>query len=406
MSVFLRQFSNIPFFVLSFLLFFGGVAAAAEDMKDNMINDRIIFGQTADMSGMTSEIGLELKEGLLVAFKEINDKGGVHGKKLELISYDDVYDPDLAIVNAKKLIRKDKVFALVGGMGTPTANTLYPFITREKVPLIGQYTGVEFLRSPFNRYVLNIRSSYWQETEAWIEHLTSDLGIKRIAILYQDDTYGRAGLTGVKKAMEKRGLSLVSEATYAPGTVAVKSAVLRLRKTNAEAVVMISTYEPAAKFIKLSKQLGFSPVFVNMSPVNLPVFRNLLGEYGEGVIVSQVVPLPCEPEESALVKRYRVALEKFDPEAEIGFVSLEGYVVGRFLIAVLEHMSPEALAAPEAREKFIDKVYDLKQISLDDLVLHFGENDNQGMDDVFMTVLQKDGVLKSIKRKDNGTGHQ
>ncbi len=354
---------------------------------------KIIFGQTAALDGPAAALGTGMNNGILAAFKEANDSGGINGRMLELIAHDDGYEPDRAIANTKKLIHEDKVFSLIGGVGTPTANAMQPITSEEKVPFIGPFTGAEFLRSPFKRYVVNVRGSYWQETEEWIERLTTDLGITRIAILYQDDTYGRAGLSGVKRALEKRGLSLVGEGTYKRNTTAVKSAVLSIRKSKPEAVVMVGAYKPCAEFIKVSKKLGFTPKFVNISFVGSDALSKELGEHGEGVIISQVVPFPFHKDSSPLVQHYQNAMAEYAPDRNTGFVSLEGYMVGRLVIEVLKNMSGEI-----TRESFLDEIYTMKDITLNNIVLHYGAEDNQGMDQVFITILQKDGTFLPVTK--------
>lgn len=356
--------------------------------ESGVTDQKIIFGQTAALGGPASALGMGMNEGIMAAFKEFNDAGGINGRTFELVAYDDGYEPDQAIENTKKLIEDDQVFALIGGVGTPTANAIEPITSAEKVPLIGPFTGAEFLRTPFKRYVINIRSSYWQETEEWVERLTTDLGITRIAILYQDDTYGRAGLSGVERALEKRGLSLVGEGTYKRNTTAVKAALLSIRKSNPEAVVMVGAYKPCAEFIKISRQLNFNPKFVNISFVGSDAMAKELGEHGEGVIISQVVPFPFDPDKSDLVKHYQAALKAYKPESDYGFVSLEGYMVGRFIGEVLKHIDGDI-----TRERFIDTFYTLQDIDIDEITLHYGPDDNQGMDKVFMTILQKDGTF-------------
>src|SRR5205807_5450905 len=194
--------------VLAFSL--AGMAALAED---GVTKDKIVFGQVAALEGPAQALGQGMRQGLLAAFGEANRAGGIAGRRLELKSADDSYEPQKMIDAMKKMIGEEKVFAIIGTVGTPTANAGQPIATQAKVPFIGPFTGAEFLRNPFNRYIVNIRGSYFQETEAWIEHLTTDLGITKIAILYQDDTFGLAGLNGVKKAMSKRNISLVAEGT-------------------------------------------------------------------------------------------------------------------------------------------------------------------------------------------------
>jgi ABC-type branched-subunit amino acid transport system substrate-binding protein len=188
-----------------------GEGAAAED---GVSADQIVFGQPAVLDGPASALGQGMRLGLSAAFDEQNRKGGVHGRKLKLISVDDGYEPDKSIVAVKKLIEEEKVFALIGPVGTPTANAAQPVAQAAKVPYIGPFTGAGFLRDTKRDNVVNIRASYDAETEAWVKHLTEDLKIGKIAIFYQDDAFGRAGLSGFKKAMDKRGMQIAAEATF------------------------------------------------------------------------------------------------------------------------------------------------------------------------------------------------
>ena len=164
--------------------------------------------------------------------------------------------------------------------------------TAAKVPFIGAFTGAGFLRNVKLDNVINVRASYDAETEAWVKHLTEDLKISKIAIFYQDDAFGRAGFAGFKKAMEKRNMEMAAEATYERNTVAVKTALLALKRADPQAVVIVGAYKPVAEFIKLSRKVSFNPVFVNISFVGANALARELGAEGKGVIVSQVVPFP------------------------------------------------------------------------------------------------------------------
>jgi len=239
-----------------------GSSAQAED---GVAADSITFGQAAALEGPAAALGTGMKAGLNAAFEEVNKKGGVHGRKLKLISVDDGYEPEKSIVATKKLIEEDKVFAMIGTVGTPTAAATQPIATAAKVPFVGAFTGAGFLRNPKLENVINVRASYDAETEAWVHHLTEDLKIKKIAIFYQNDAFGRAGLSGFKKAMDKRGLKIAVEGTYERNTTAVKSALLTIKREEPEAVVMVGAYKPCAEFIKVSHKVGFNPVFVNIS---------------------------------------------------------------------------------------------------------------------------------------------
>ena len=205
-------------------------------------NKRIVFGQSAAFKGPAAALGLGMRDGILAAFHEANETGGIDGRKLELIAYNDGYEPETAIGNTNHLIEEDKVFALIGEVGTPTSKAVQPIATDHNVPFLGPFTGANFLRHPSLHNVVNVRASYDQETEAWIEYLVESLGHSRIAILYQDDSFGRAGLAGVGKALEKRGMQLVAEGTYKRNTTAVKRALLAIRKGRPDAVVRVWSF--------------------------------------------------------------------------------------------------------------------------------------------------------------------
>jgi ABC-type branched-subunit amino acid transport system substrate-binding protein len=367
----------------------GSPAALGEP---GVFDDRILFGQSAALKGPAAALGAGMREGILSAFHEANEAGGVHGRRLELVSYNDGYEPETAITNTHRLIDEDEVFALIGEVGTPTSKAVQPIATDRQVPFLGPFTGAAFLRNPVLRNVINVRASYNQETEAWISHLTGDLGFTRIAILYQDDSFGRAGLAGVREALDRREMELVAEGTYKRNTTAVKRAVLRIRKASPEAVVMVGAYKPCAEFIKVAKSIGMDPVFVNISFVGSKALSEELGAAGEGVVVTQVVPLPTDTS-IAMVARYQRALRAMNDEAIPGFVSLEGYMVGRLVVQALQEMGTAV-----TREGLLAMIRQSGTFDLDGIRLDYGPDDNQGMDQVFLTVIQSDGSFKAVER--------
>jgi branched-chain amino acid transport system substrate-binding protein len=360
--------------------------------EDGVTGDTVVFGQAAVLGGPAAALGTGMRDGINAAFEEINRKGGVNGRKLKLISMDDGYEPDRAIAMTKKLIEDEKVFALIGPVGTPTSAAAQPIAQSAKVPFIGPFTGAGFLRDPKRDNVVNIRASYDAETEAWVKHLTEDLKIKKIAIFYQDDAYGRAGLDGFKKAMTKRGMEIAAEGTYERNTVAVKSALLTLKRAEPEAVVIVGAYKPSAEFIKLARKIDFSPVFVNISFVGASALAKELGPDGKGVIVSQVVPFPWEAA-LPVVADYQAAIKAVDPKAEPEFVSLEGYLTGRLAIAALGKAGAEP-----TREALLKTIRETGKFDIGGLIMTFGPDDNQGLDQVFMTVIQPDGSFKTVDK--------
>ena len=375
--------------VVSALIVVSGSAGAAAD--DGVSLDKILFGQVAALSGPAQALGQGMREGLLAAFEEINRAGGVGGRKLALKSVDDGYEPEKTIEATKKIIAEDKVFALVGSVGTPTSKAGQPIASAAKIPFIGPFTGAEFLRNPYNRYVVNIRSSYFQETEAWIEHLTRDLGISKIAILYQDDAFGLAGLEGVNRAMKKRNMALVAAGSFRRNTEAIKSALLDIMKAEPEAVVTVAPYKPVAKFIKLARQVKLNAVFVAISFVGSDALAKELAGEGDGVIVSQVVPFPRD-KSLPVVASYQAALAALDSKAQPNFVSLEGYLVGRLVVETLKRLPGEP-----TRENFLDAIA-MAPFDFGGVTLTYGPTKNQGSDQVYFTVLQADGSLKPVTR--------
>jgi branched-chain amino acid transport system substrate-binding protein len=368
------------------------LAATSATAEDGVSADTILFGQAAVLEGPASALGQGMRTGIQAAFDEINKKGGIHGRKLKLVSIDDGYEPDKSIAAVKKLIEDEKVYALIGPVGTPTANAAQPLAQAAKVPYIGPFTGAMFLRDPKRDNVVNIRASYDAETEAWVKHLTEDLKITKIAIFYQDDAFGRAGLSGFKKAMDNRGMAIAAEATFERNTVAVKSALLNLKRAEPEAVVMVGPYKPCAEFIKLARKTDFNPAFVNISFVGAGALAKELGPDGKGVIVSQVVPFPWDAS-LKVVADYQAAIKAVDAKAEPEFVSLEGYLVGRLTVAALEKAGPNP-----TRGGLLKTIKETGTFDIGGLMMTYGPDDNQGLDKVFMTVIQPDGSFKAVEK--------
>lgn len=368
------------------------IAASPASAENGVSADKIVFGQEAALDGPAAALGQGMHDGLLAAFDEVNKNGGVKGHKLELISVDDGYEPGKAITAAKKLINDDKVFALVGSVGTPTAAAVQPIATEASVPFIGAFTGAEFLRDPYKPGVVNVRASYFQETETMVEHLTKDLGVTRIAIFYQDDAFGQAGLAGVKRALDKRHMQLVAEGTYERNTTAVKGALLSIMKGKPEAVIMIGAYQPCAAFIKLAHQVKLDATFVNISFVGSDALAKELGADGAGVVITQVVPLP-EDASIELVKRYQAALKASKPDAKPGFVSLEGYMTGRLVVEALAKIDGDI-----TRKALLDAIAKTGTFDLGGVKLVYGPDNNRGSSQVFLTVIQPDGSFKAVEK--------
>jgi ABC-type branched-subunit amino acid transport system substrate-binding protein len=387
----MRSYHLTIFSGVSILLAAAGLTRAAAS-EVGVSADTILFGQAAALEGPSSALGQGMRQGILAAFEEINAKGGVHGRKLKLISRDDGYDPDRSVVQTIKLLDEDKVFALIGAVGTPTAIATVPITSARNVPFIGPFSGAEFLRKEDLHNVVNIRASYGAEAEAWIKHLTEDLHFKSIAIFYQDDSFGRDGLAGVKAALAKRGLELSAEGTFERNTRAVGAALHAIKRADPEAVVMVGTYGPCAEFIKLAHMKGFNPTFVAISFVGANALAKELGAEGNGVIVSQVVPFPWD-QSLPLVADYRAAEKALDPRLTPDFVSLEGYLSGRLAAAALER-----LGGDPTRADLLRVIGEVGRFDIGGDVITFGAKARDLPPRVFLTIIQPDGTFKAVEK--------
>jgi len=366
------------------------MSSAQTEATPGITEDRIVFGQSAAFSGPASELGRGMRLGIQAAFKEANDAGGVHGRRLELVTVDDGYEPEAAIRNTRRLIEEEGVFALVGGVGTPTSRSAVPVAEQAGVPYIAPFTGAGFLRS--EPHVINLRSSYAQETEEMVERLTTDLGIRRIAVVIQNDSFGRAGLSGVRAAFDKRGMDPVAIGVYPRNTTAVKTAVVDIKVGEPEAVIIVGAYQPVARLIAWTRHIGLDPVFMTLSFVGSNALAEELGPGGAGVYVTQVVPFPTAGN-SRVARAYRRALQAHTEGAEPGFVSFEGYLAGRLVIEALERSGRTV-----DRAGFVRTLREAGSIDLDGFRLVFGENDNQGSDAVFLTVIDEQGSYRPATR--------
>ena len=342
----------------------------------------LLLGQSCALSGPAKNLGLNMRAGLQAAIAEINDSGGVKGHTLQLRSKDDGYEPDKAIKNTLELIQDDQVFLLIGEVGTPTSKAVLPLIDRYEIPFFAPLTGAELLRTPPHPYVINIRKSYYQEMEALVSHLTDTLNMRHVACFYQNDSYGFAGLEGVKRALQKRDMQLTSMGSYERNTIAVMGGMKAIYKKNPEAIILVGTYAACSEFIKLSKaKYPGKRIFGNISFVGTKSLQEALGHYGKDVLVSQVVPFPWD-DTLPLVAEYRRAMTKYQRNTPVGFISLEGYIAGKLFAAI-----SEAVVGNLTRKKFIQTMYKVGTFNLGGVVLQFNTTNDPGMDTVGLTTI-------------------
>ena len=368
--------------------------SAGIDPRQGITDSEILIGQTAALTGVAKGLGINMRLGTLAAFKEVNAAGGVHGRTLRLVSKDDGYEPEQTITNIHELIEKEKVFTFVSGVGTPTSKAALPIVAKTALLYIGPFTGAAFLRTSHLNTVINVRASYAQETKEMVTRLRQDLNISKIAVLYQNDSYGFDGLRGVQAAVrEVKGTQLVSSGSYRRNTLAVKTALLDIERGKPQAVIAIGSYLPVATFIKWANKIGMrATVFMAVSFTGVTPMATQLQNNRGRVFVTQVVP-PPDNLKSPLVVNYRKALKAVDAKAQPGFISLEGYVVGRLVAAALEKAGADVdhssfLRAFKAEQTTFD---------IDDLQLAYSKKDNQGSDSVFLTRIYR-GKITPVQK--------
>lgn len=351
----------------------------------------IVVGQTAALSGPTQALGTGMKTGLDVAFAEINTAGGIHGQPIRLISHDDGYEPKRAGENARALLEQDKVFLLIGCVGTPTAVEIMPVTNAAGAHFFGAFTGAGSLRSPYNPLIVNMRASYAQEIERLVMLLVDGRDLKKIACFYQDDAYGQSGLKALQVALKKRNLEPAALGLYTRNTTDIVGALKSIVPASPEAIVMIGTYGACSTFIKQARGMGLADiVFCNISFVGTKALVAALGDDANGVIISQVVPHPVGST-APVVEAYRQALKKYAPDATPDWISLEGYLAGHLFAQLAQRAGPEL-----TRASFATALQNPASLDLNGLSATFGPNRNQAFDRVYLTQV-RNGKIVSVE---------
>jgi ABC-type branched-subunit amino acid transport system substrate-binding protein len=344
----------------------------------------ISLGQSAAFSGPAAQLGIQMNIGTKAYLDHINAQGGVYGRKIALKTRDDQYEANLCVDATTRLIEEDKVFALISYVGTPTTAAAMPIITKAKVPLVGPFTGAELLRTPVNRYIFNVRASYYDETEKIVDLLVSN-GNTNIAVFYQDDNYGLAGLKGVEIAMAKRNLKISALGKVERNTIKVEDAVKSINAARPDGVVMISAYTSVAEFVRQMKKAGSVTQFYNVSFVGSKALADALKDEGYGITISQVVPFPWSSSGVRVVKEYQEIMTKAG-NTDFNFSSLEGFIVAKVMVEGLKRAGKDL-----TREKLIAALEGMNSVDLGEFVVSFSPTNHSGSKYVDLTMIGRGG---------------
>jgi len=345
--------------------------------------DKIVLGQSAVFTGPAAQLGIQMRNGVKAYFDYVNEKGGVHGRKLQLVTEDDRYEASVAPGATKKLIEEHRVFALLGYVGTPTGAAHLPVVTQAKVPLVGLFTGAEILRVPFNRYVFHVRASYYDETEKIVEQVLSTGG-KTIAVFHQADSYGEAGRMGTEIALKKRGMKIHSVGTVERNTIKVEEAVKAINASKPDAIVMVSAYTSCAEFIRQMKKTGSAATFYNVSFVGSKALADALGKEGTGVAISQVVPFPWGTA-VPVVKEYQQLAKKAN-FTDYNFSALEGFLSAKVMVEGLRRAGRNP-----TREGLVEALEKMNDVDLGGFWIGYSPKNRAGSKFVDLTIISRDG---------------
>ena len=372
-----RQFSIVS----------GAVALAGFNAARAQSTGKIVLGQSAAFTGPAAQLGIQFNRGAMVWFDQLNAQGGVGGKTIELRKMDDGYEPDRCAANTRKLI-DEEVFALFGYIGTPTSLAAVPLAKKEQVPFFAPFTGAMSLRDPLHKYVFHVRASYNDETELIVKQQTT-LDLKKVAVFYQNDAYGKAGLDGTVLALASRNLKTVAQATVERNSVEVDAAVKTLLAANPDAIVQISAYKSCAAFIRAARKAGYGGTFFNVSFVGTQALADELGRDGAGVVVSQVMPSPYNAARP-ITREFVDAVKKAGGDAQANFSSIEGYLAAKVFTDGLRKASGKL-----SRDSLITGLESLGTQSYGGFNVSFSSTDHVASSFVELSMLTGDGRVRT-----------
>ena len=371
----------------TFALTTAALAASGFRAAHAQSEGKIILGQSAALTGAAAQLGIQFNAGARVFFDQVNSKGGIHRKQIELVAIDDGYEPDRCVENTKKFI-SDDVFALFGYIGTPTSLAALPLVTKINMPFIAPFTGAMGLREPLHKNVFHLRASYNDETDLIVKQLDS-LGLHRIAVFYQNDAYGKAGLEGVTKALTALNRKPVAVATVERNSTDVAAAVKALVPTMADAIIQVSAYKSCAAFIRAARAAGYGGQYFNVSFVGTQALSDELGKEGAGVVISQVVPSPYSTA-TPIAREFAAAIAAHGKGVQANYSSMEGYLAARMVADGLTRAGPRP-----TRDAFITGLEAIGRTDYGGFAISLSAKDHVASSYVNKSMLTGDGRVRT-----------
>lgn len=371
----------------NFLLWLGGITVLSIMLIITLRqfrtseNETILLGASLPLSGINSHLGKDVVVGANTYFSHTNAKGGVHGKKIEFIQYDDKYEPENTLSHTQTLIEKDKVFALFGFVGTPTVKRVLPLISHTNIPFIAPYTGASFLRDNSSDNIINFRSSYIEEIDALVDYLTQEKGLSKFAIFYQNDDYGEEGYIALSQALDKHHLKLSAEGTYKRNTLSISHAIHEIESAKPEAIILVGAYKPTARFIEKVKECcPQNIIFCPISFVNADALVDELKGDARNILFSQTVPSYDDFTSSEAIE-YTNLLKFYYPNEKPSLVSYESYLAAKTVVKAMREINGLLTQA-----KFTQALKNTNRYTLDNIPL--GYHHSQLLNRVYLSTYE------------------
>ena len=349
----------------------------------------VVIGQVAPLSGVLASTGRQMVIGGQIYFDAINAQGGIHGAKIRHEVVDDGYKVAETVRLTREMLARPEVVALFGFAGTANVTQLLTdgVLDAGGAALVAPYTGGESLRNPFNPWIFHVRAGYADEAEHMVQQLTT-LGMKRIAVMYQDDGFGKAGLLGVTNALAKRNLTLAVAAGYERNTDKVEEAVKQIKASDAQAIIMVSVNKSTAAFMKLYRESGGGAQMYNISVVDPAELVKLAGlKNAHGLGISQVVPYPYMPN-MPVVREYQALLKKYAPKELVNYTSFEEFVGAKVLVEALRRAGPNP-----TRTKVVKALESMGSYDTGGITVSYSPGNRIGSRYVEVTVIGSTGKL-------------
>ncbi len=366
-----------------------GWMGSAMSAEVGVTDSAVTLGMSSPFSGPNGAYGQDMKNVITAYFDQINKAGGINGRKIDLVALDDGYETDRTVANSKKLIDESKVFALLQYYGSsPTTKAMNDVFGPAKVPLVGTISGAGTLRQPVkdnpnNKYMFNVRASYADETEAIVNQLVG-LGLKNIAVFYQNDGFGLSGLDGVKAALKKHNMEPAAVGTVERNSLDVDAAVKAIAKASPQAVVMVTLYKPTAAFVKAMRKINQNPQFMTLSPVGADLLVAELGNDARGIGISQVMPYPFN-DTTPVVREYQRLMQGVK-STNYSYYGIEAYITAKVMVEAIKRSGKDL-----TREKLVQTLEGMSNFDLGGFRVSFTANERAGSRFVDLTVVGSGG---------------